>query len=100
MAQPGLDCCYLLEVEVLVLVQLDVRGDGMERELVLHQLDVQIGQVGRLPAPLWLNLPPLSPPEESFRPWQLERQRGPKEGERDPAKSSLVLTHDLLLICF
>ena len=51
-------------------------------------------------SPLWLNLPPLSPPEESFRLWQLERQRGPKEGERDPAKSSLVLTHDLFLICF
>ena len=47
-------------------------------------------------SPLWLNLPPLSPPEESFWLWQLERQRGPKEGERDPAKSSLVLTHDLL----
>ena len=51
-------------------------------------------------SPLWLNLPPLSPPEESFRLWQLERQRGPKEGERDPAKSSLVLTHDLLWFVF
>ena len=51
-------------------------------------------------SPLWLNLPSLSPPEESFRLWQLERQRGPKEGERDPAKSSLLLTHDLLLTCF
>ena len=35
-----------------MLVQLDVRGDGMEREVVvLHQLDVQVGQVGSLPAP-------------------------------------------------
>ena len=41
----------LLEVEVLVLVQLDVRGDGVEREVVLHQLDVQVRQVGCLPAP-------------------------------------------------
>ena len=42
----------LLEVEVLVLVQLDVRGDGVEREVVvLHKLDVQVGQVGCLPAP-------------------------------------------------
>ena len=41
----------LFEVEVLVLVQLDVRGDGVEREVVLHQLDVQVGQVGSLPAP-------------------------------------------------
>jgi len=51
MAQPGLDCRNLLEVEVLVLVQLDVRGDGVEREVLLYQLDVQVGQVGRLPAP-------------------------------------------------
>ena len=41
----------LLEVEVLVLVQLDVRGDGVEREVLLHKLDVQVGQVGCLPAP-------------------------------------------------
>ena len=42
----------LLEVEVLVLVQLDVRGDGVKREVVLlHKLYVQVGQVGCLPAP-------------------------------------------------
>ena len=41
----------LFEVEVLVLVQLDVRGDGVKREVVLHKLDVQVGQVGSLPAP-------------------------------------------------
>jgi len=89
-AQPGVDCCHLLEGEELVLVQLD--GEGGEGDPLLHH-PVQAGKVGRLPAPLRLNLSSLSPSKESLGPRHLERDSGSKESERHPPKPALVFTH-------
>lgn len=81
--QPAVDCRYLLEVEVLVLVQLD--GNPL---LLDHP-----GQVARLPAPLWFDFSSLSPSKESLDPWHLEGDGGTKDGKRDSSKPLLVFTH-------